>query len=94
MRIGAYTQIQQLYNTTQAKAPAKTQRKGFSDVVSISSAGKDVQAAKAAVEAAPDVRTELTDSIKARINAGTYNVSAEDFADKLVEKFSQGSFAL
>ena len=39
MRIGAFTQIQQLYNTTQAKPAAKAQRKGFSDVVSISNAG-------------------------------------------------------
>lgn len=94
MRIGAFTQIQQLYNTTQAKPAAKTQRKGFSDVVSISNAGKDVQTAKAAVEAAPDIRAELTNSIKARMDAGTYDVSADSFADKLLEKFNQGSFAL
>lgn len=94
MRIGAYTQIQQLYNTTQTKTATKAQKKGFSDVVSISSTGKDVQSAKAAVEAAPDIRTELTDSIKAQIDAGTYDVSADSFANKLLEKFGQGSLAL
>lgn len=94
MRIGAYTQIQQLYNTTQTKTTAKTQKKGLSDVVSISSVGKDVQAAKAAVEAAPDIRTELTNSIKAQIDAGTYDVSADSFAEKLLEKINQGSLAL
>lgn len=88
MRIGNYQMIQQIYNTTKPASTAKTAKKGFSDVVSISSAGKDVTAAKAAVAAAPDVRAELVDSIKSRINAGTYDVSANDFADKLVAKFN------
>ena len=94
MRIGPYTQRQQLYNTTQTAKTSKTQKKGFSDAVSISSAGKDFQTAKAAVAAAPDVRTELTDSIKARIDAGTYDVSADSFADKLLEKINQGNLAM
>lgn len=88
MRIGNYQMIQQIYNTTKPASTAKTVKKGFSDVVSISSAGKDVTAAKSAVASAPDVRTELVDSIKSRINAGTYDVSANDFADKLVAKFN------
>jgi negative regulator of flagellin synthesis FlgM len=94
MRIGPYTQIQQLYNTTQTAKTSKTQKKGFSDAVSISSTGKDIQTAKAAVAAAPDIRTDLTDSIKGQIDAGTYEVSADSFADKLLEKINQGSLAL
>ena len=88
MRIGNYQMIQQIYNTTKPTGTTKAQKKGFSDVVSISNAGKDVSAAKAAVAASPDVRTELVDSIKSRIQAGTYDVSADDFADKLVAKFN------
>lgn len=94
MRIGAYTQVQQIYNTTKTAKTFKAQKKGFSDAVSISDTGKGIQAAKAAVEAAPDIRTELTNSIKAQINAGTYEVSAGSFADKLLEKFNQGSLSL
>lgn len=94
MRIGAYTQVQQVYNTTKAAKTSKTQKKGFSDAVSISDTGKGIQAAKAAVAAAPDIRTGLTDSIKAQIDAGTYQVSADSFADKLLEKFGQESLAL
>lgn len=94
MRIGAYTQVQQIYNTTKTAKTSKAQKKGFSDAVSISDTGKGIQAAKAAVEAAPDIRTELTNSIKAQINAGTYEVSAGSFADKLLEKFNQGSLSL
>lgn len=88
MRIGNYAQIQQIYNTTKPAGAAKTQKKGFSDMVSISSTGKDVQSAQSVVKAAPDVRMELVNSIKSRINAGTYDVSAEDFANKLIGKFS------
>lgn len=94
MRIGAYTQIQQVYNTTQTAKTTKTQKKGFSDAVSISNTGKDIQAAKAAVAAAPDIRKGLVDSIKAQMDAGTYDVSADSFADKLLEKINQGSLAL
>lgn len=72
----------------QTRKRRKNTEKGFSDVVSISNAGKDVSAAKAAVAASPDVRTELVDSIKSRIQAGTYDVSADDFADRLVAKFN------
>ena len=56
MRIEAYTQIQQLYNTSKAGKTQKTTNKSFKDAVQISSAGKDFQTAKAAAFAAPDIR--------------------------------------
>lgn len=87
MRIEAYTQIQQLYNTQKTKATTAKTNASFSDAVQISSIGKDIQTAKQAVAQAPDVRTELTDPIKASIANGTYDVSAEDFADKMMEKY-------
>ena len=88
MRIGTYQMIQQIYNTTKPTGTTKAQKKGFSDVVSISSAGKDATVAKEAVMASPAVRTELVDSIRSRMQAGTYDVSADDFADRLVAKFN------
>lgn len=94
MRIGSYTQIQQIYNTTKPSNVSKTQKKGFSDALSISGAGKDMQTAKAALSETPDIRKDLVNDIKARIDAGTYGVSGDSFADKLVEKFSQSAFAL
>lgn len=94
MRIGAYTQIQQVYNTTKPAKVSKTQKKGFSDALSISGAGKDMQTAKTALSETPDIRTDLVNDIKAQIDAGAYGVSGESFADKLLEKFNQGSLAL
>ena len=55
MRIEAYTQVQQLYN---ANKPAKVQGKthaSATDKIQISSFGKDIQTAKNAVAAAPDI---------------------------------------
>ena len=88
MRIDAYAQIQQIYNTKKAMGATKTAKPSFRDAVQISSQGKDFQFAKQAVGAAPDVRTELTDPIKNSMQAGTYHVSDSDFADKLLEKYS------
>ncbi len=89
MRIEAYSQIQQMYQT---KKVNKAQQKGgvsHSDQVQISSLGKDFQTAKAAVAASPDVREELTAPIKARVQNGTYQVSNSAFADKLLQKYEE-----
>ncbi len=88
MRIEAYNQIQSVYQAQTARKPAAAAKTGsFADKLQISSIGKDIQTAKAAVAASPDVRTEITEPIKASIAAVTYNVSAESFADNLLEKY-------
>ena len=89
MRIEAYGQVQQLY---QAKKVNKTQQSGsvsYSDQVQISSLGKDFQTAKAAVAESPDIREELTASIKAKVQAGTYQVDNATFAEKLLQKYEE-----
>ena len=80
MRIEAYTQVQQLYNT---KKPVKAQtnkKLSFSD---------QLQTAKAAVAGSSDIREDVTAPIKASIQAGTYDVSTESFADKLLSKYEE-----
>jgi negative regulator of flagellin synthesis FlgM len=42
--------------------------------------------AKAATEAAPEVRVEKVDALKAQINAGDYKVDPDKVAQKLVEE--------
>ena len=87
MRIEAYTQVQQLYNSAKVQKDANVQKKGQTDQVQISSMGLNIQAAKAAVKAADDIRFDKVNPIKEAIANGTYNVSAESFADKLMEKY-------
>ncbi len=89
MRIEAYTQVQQMYNTKKAANVKSKSNVNFSDQLQISSIGKDIQNAKQAVASASDIREEVTAPIKAKIQAGTYEVSAESFADKLMQKFEE-----
>ncbi|MCM1185054.1 MAG: flagellar biosynthesis anti-sigma factor FlgM [Lachnoclostridium sp.] len=90
MRIEAYTQVQQIYQSQKVnqskKAKAGTRT---NDQLQISSQGKDYQTAKAAVASAPDVREELTASIKAKIQSGSYSVDTNTFADKLLKKYEE-----
>ncbi|MCR5415224.1 MAG: flagellar biosynthesis anti-sigma factor FlgM [Pseudobutyrivibrio sp.] len=89
MRIEAYNQVAQLYqasNTKNTSAAAKTNAYGR-DEVQISSTGKDYQVAKAGVAEAEDIREDLVADIKEKIKNGTYEVSADDFAEKLLSQF-------
>lgn len=89
MRIEAYTQVQQLYQSQKVNRSQKTTAMAQTDKVQISSFGKDIQVAKAAVAASPDVREELTAPIKAKIQSGTYEVSNASFAEKLLSKYEE-----
>lgn len=90
MRIEAYSQIQQMYNASKPAAkPTVASGASFKDKLNISSAGKDMQVARDALAKTPDVRADKVNELKNAIANGTYNVSGEDFADKLLERFSQ-----
>ncbi|MBE5874661.1 MAG: flagellar biosynthesis anti-sigma factor FlgM [Lachnospiraceae bacterium] len=89
MRIQAYTQVQQLYQSSKVKSSQKTGSVAQTDKVQISSFGKDIQTAKAAVAGSPDIREELTAPIKARIQDGTYAVDNGSFAEKLLQKYEE-----
>ena len=88
MRIDAYNQVAQLYNVQKSVKTPKAQ--GYAsmgnDEVSISQSGRDYHVAKKAVAEASDVRADKIAKIKAQIDAGTYSVNPEDFANKLLEK--------
>ena len=89
MRIEAYNQIQQIYNDSKVKKAQNTYKAGQTDQVEISSFGKDIQAAKKALAGTPDIRENLTEPLKQQIQNGTYSVSGESFADKLLEKYDE-----
>lgn len=89
MRIEAYTQVQQIYQSQQVNKNRKTGDTVRSDKVQISSFGKDIQTAKAALAGSPEIREELTAPIKAQVQNGTYAVDNESFADKLLKKYNE-----
>lgn len=89
MRIDAYNQINSIYDTKQ-KAKTQAAKKITSrDEVYISSTGRDYQVARQAVLAAPDIREDKVNQIRSRIEAGTYQVSSESFAAKLIAKYEE-----
>lgn len=89
MRIEAYNQVQQLYQTKKVNKTKQTGSVHQTDLLEISSKGKDFQTARAAVASAADVREELTAPIKAKIQSGTYNVDNATFAEKLWQKYEE-----
>ena len=85
MRIEAYNNIQQVYSSrkkSQVAEAVKTQ--AVADNLEIGPIGKDYVFAKNAVNAAPDVRKDVVEPIKEKMQAGTYDVSAADLASKLL----------
>ncbi|MCM1099924.1 MAG: flagellar biosynthesis anti-sigma factor FlgM [Clostridium sp.] len=89
MRIEAYTQVQQIYKAQKTGRSAATgTASSAKDQLQISDRGKDIQTAKAAVAAAPDIREDLTASVKEQIQSGNYHVDNSSFAARLLEKYS------
>ncbi len=90
MRIEAYNQVAQLYQTSNTKstAPTSNASKMGRDQVQISSTGRDYQIAKNAVAEADDIREDLVADVKKRMKNGTYEVSTDDFAEKLLAKMN------
>lgn len=87
MRIEAFNQVQQLYNSNKTTKNQKTDKPAFTDQLQISSIGKDIQTAKQAVIQSPDIRENVTAPLKQAIQSGTYSVNGQQFADKLLEKY-------
>ena len=95
MRIDAYAQVQQVYGNKKTHKVQKEVRNVFRDQLQISSKGKDIQLAKTAVANAADIREDVVASLKNKVDAGTYGVSGEQFAQKLFERYNgahMGSF--
>jgi len=54
------------------------------ETVDISDKAREIQQIKNAINAIPDIREEKVAALKSQIDNGTYNVSGEELAKKLV----------
>ena len=89
MRVDAYNQVAHLYGVQQTTKVQKTNGTGrTSDQVSISQAGRDYQVAKKAVSEASDIREDKVAQLKNMVESGQYQVSGDDFASRLQEKYN------
>lgn len=90
MRIDAYNAVNQVYQTNAQTKKTVTEKKVNSDKLEISQTGKDIATAKKAIAEAPDVRADKVESIKKQMAEGTYSVSLEDVADKMIDSMFGG----
>ena len=96
MRIDAYNQIAQVCQIYKTSSYSKNNKavtnKKENDKYEISDTAKLYQVAKSAVASTSDVRMDMVNDVKARIQAGTYNISSEDVADKILDRISTLTF--
>lgn len=89
MRVDAYNKISQVYQKNTVQKTMKTSGTKAADQLEISRTAKDYQIAKQAVAGTQDIRTDKINDIKNRMESGTYNISMEEVADKIVESYYQ-----
>lgn len=87
MRIESFNAVSQVYSAKKPSQVSKANTSYGRDQVQISSLGKDFQTVKQAVANSSDIRKDVTEPIKKAIQDGTYNVSNDDFASKLMAAF-------
>lgn len=86
MRVDAYSAVSQIYQKSNNVSVKKKNNRDAvaTDKFEISQSAKDYQVAKEAVSNASDIREDKVADIKARLAAGTYKVSTEAIADKIL----------
>lgn len=85
MRIDAYNSISKLYQTNNVSSVRKSSdTQSLNDKLEFSSTAKSYQTARAAVAEASDVRMDKISRIKSQMAAGTYYISSEAVADKIL----------
>ena len=92
MRIDAYNAVSQVYKTSAyAREKGMAVKKTEKDKYELSDTARLYNTAKAVSEAS-DVRLDKVNDIKARIAAGTYNISSEAVAEKMLGSVSTLTF--
>ena len=71
-----------------AASPRMSRAEERTDMLTLSSRAKDFNIAKKALLNTPELRAEKVESIKSQIEAGTYNVTGMDVANKLFAQLS------
>ena len=89
MRIDAYNRISRLYEAQQTSKVKEKEKvdKTKEDGVEISKLGRDIQVVREGLKQAPDIRQDKVNDIIRRMESGTYSVSAEEVANKIVDNY-------
>lgn len=92
MRIESYHKINKLYTSEKTSGVKQNIATSKNDKLEISQTALEYQIAKKAVSEIEDVREELVSKVKNKIESGNYNVSADDFANKVIESYNKLMF--
>ena len=87
MRVDAVNQISQIYKPSGTKRIEKSGSVKNKDAFEISQSAKDYQVAKKAVSEASEVREDKVAQMKEALASGSYNVSAQEIAEKIVSNY-------
>lgn len=86
MQINKIHKASEIYAASSVKkVSAKDPQVSKKDKLSISDTAKYFQLAFKAAKNSPDIRIEKVEKIKEQIESGTYNVSAEEVAKKMLK---------
>ena len=86
MRIDALSEISSIYQANGKMKKVGSTAAMTRDSVQISNFGRDLQVAKEAVAAEPDIRADKVNEIKTAMANGTYHVPMSAVADKLLQQ--------
>ena len=87
MNINRINQIYQVSGNANIKKINKTEKTDATgDVLKISNEAKDFQAAFTEAMKAKDVRDELVNDVKQKMEKGEYEVNLDNLVDKIVDK--------
>lgn len=92
MRIDAYSAVNSVYHVTETTTSKAQKVSKTSDKLEISQTARDYQVAKQAVSDASDIRADKVDEVKAKMQAGIYSVSPDDFADRILSNINTITF--
>ena len=84
MRINGINAMNQVYANKAKKAYSTSSASSSKDTLALSDFAKELSVAKKAVDQTPNVRQARVEEIKQQMQAGTYNVSANQIADKII----------
>lgn len=89
MKIQGFNNLYKAYNQDKIKPTNSIKNKEItaknSDDMQVSTEGKYLSQIIALAKQAPDIREEKVAQIRASIQSGKYNVSAEEVAEKIVQ---------
>lgn len=86
MRINKTDNVFQIYNKNQGVNKVKTDKlPKDGDLIKISDDAINYQHALQKLKDVEEIRTEKVEAIKAQIQAGTYEISGEKIAEKMLE---------